>query len=80
MSNQSFWINHNWRNENLKCHFCGNTQSEKYKVKVVIVDTVPNGENAEKEVCICNKCVLLMDKVMNACSKKGNEIGGSSNS
>lgn len=74
MLNQSFWINPNWHNEHLKCHFCGNTQSVKYKTKVVIIDTIPNSESAEKEVCICSKCALLIDKVMDACNKKGIEI------
>lgn len=71
MSNQSFWINHNWHNENLKCHFCRSTQSVKYKTKVLIIDTIPNNENSEKEVCICNKCVSLMNKVIDICDKKG---------
>lgn len=77
MSSQSFWVNPNWLNENLRCHFCGNTQSVKYKTKVIIIDTIPNSEDVEKEVCICNKCVLLTDKIMkvlNACNKKGIEI------
>lgn len=77
MSNQSFWVNPNWHNEKLKCPFCGNTQSVKYKVKIVIVDTIPNDENAEKEVCICNKCVSLINKeikAINACNKVEIEI------
>lgn len=63
MPNQSFWINHNWYNENLRCHFCGNTRSVKYKTKVIITDTVLNSENVEKEICICNKCALLLDSL-----------------
>lgn len=54
-----FTINPNWRSENLKCYFCGETRSVKYKTTVIVIDSFPN-ENAEKEVCICNKCALRM--------------------
>lgn len=56
----SFIINPNWHQENLKCHFCGETKSVKYKTKVFIIDTIPNDEETEKEVYVCNKCALLM--------------------
>ena len=51
----------NWNKENLKCHFCGETRSVKYKTKILIIDTIPNNEETEKEVCICNKCALLIN-------------------
>lgn len=54
-----FTVNQNWRNENLICHFCGETRSVKYKIKTIVVDTINNKE-VEKEVCICNKCALRM--------------------
>lgn len=56
----SIVYNPNWRNENLKCYFCGETRSVKYKTKVLISDTIPNNKETEKEVCTCNKCALLM--------------------
>lgn len=40
----------NWADKNLQCHFCGTHKSVKYTVTV-------NG----KEVCACNRCVLLHD-------------------
>lgn len=46
----------NWRYQNLKCHFCKNTESVKYK-------TIVFEENEEKEVCCCNKCAF--DKINN---------------
>ena len=54
-------INPNWHKESLKCHFCGETKSVKYKIKIIIIDTIPNRET-EKEVCVCNKCALRMIK------------------
>lgn len=56
-------INPNWRKENLKCYFCGETRSVKYKTKVIIIDTFPNDEESKKEVCVCNKCALLMNNI-----------------
>lgn len=58
----SLTINPNWHNENLKCYFCGETRSVKYKMKVFIIDAIPNDET-EKEVCVCNKCALPMSDV-----------------
>ena len=46
-------INPNWRDQNLECYFCKKTKSVKYK-------TVIFEENEEKEVCICNKCAILV--------------------
>lgn len=61
-----FTLNPNWRNENLKCHFCGETKSVKYKTKVIVIDTIPiDDEERQKEVCVCNKCVLNMINIMN---------------
>lgn len=59
----SFTINPNWHKENLKCHFCGETRSVKYKTKILIIDTVPNNEETKMEVCICNKCALIMTNI-----------------
>ena len=58
----SLIINPNWRMENLRCHFCGETRSVKYKVKILVIDTIYSDEKTEKEVCVCNKCALLMNK------------------
>ena len=52
-------LNPNWRNENLKCYFCGETKSVKYKTTLIVIDSFPN-EDVEKEVCTCNKCALRM--------------------
>ena len=41
-----------WNKKSLKCYFCGDDRSVKYKV--VITEN-----NTEKEVCTCNKCVFL---------------------
>lgn len=57
----SFTSNLNWRNENLKCYFCGETESVKYKTTLIVIDSIPvDVRDAEKEVCICNKCALRM--------------------
>ena len=57
----SFTINSNWRNENLKCYFCGETKSVKYKTTLIVIDSIPvDARDAEREVCICNKCALRM--------------------
>jgi hypothetical protein len=54
-----------WRNKNLKCHFCEETRSVKYKTKVLIIDSFRVNEEVEKEVCICNKCALRMIGTIN---------------
>ena len=43
-----------WRNKNLRCHFCGETRSVKYMMGIFdpVVDDKPT------EVCVCNKCAL----------------------
>ena len=43
-----------WKNKNLRCHFCNKTRSVKYAMKVFdpVVDSKPT------EVCVCNKCAL----------------------
>lgn len=43
-----------WSNKNLQCHFCGETKSVKYAMKILdpVVDNNPT------EVCVCNKCAL----------------------
>ena len=47
----------NWRDQNLTCHFCGTKKSVKYKMKVIVADLV--SAETEREVCTCNRCVLL---------------------
>jgi hypothetical protein len=57
----------NWRDKNLKCYFCGETKSVKYKTTVIVVDSIPvDSRDAEKEVCICNKCVLHMIDIVDS--------------
>lgn len=46
-------INPNWRDQSLKCHFCKETRSVKYK------STIIEG-NEEKEVHVCNKCAAII--------------------
>lgn len=41
-----------WKNKGLKCYFCNDNRSVKYKVIIT-----ENGN--EKEVYSCNKCVFL---------------------
>lgn len=48
----------NWQEQDLTCAFCGAKKSVKYKVPVVIIDTLPIEEQTN-EVCACNKCALL---------------------
>ena len=48
----------NWQNKDLTCAFCGTKKSVKYKIPVVIIDTIPVEEQPNK-VCACNKCALL---------------------
>lgn len=42
----------NWRNKNLRCHFCDKTESVKYTMKVFdpVIDSKP------VYVYVCNKC------------------------
>lgn len=44
-----------WRNKNLRCHFCGETRSVKYEREVFD----PVVSNKPTKVCVCNKCALL---------------------
>lgn len=48
----------NWQEQDLTCAFCGTKKSVKYKIPVVIIDTLPVEEQISK-VCACNKCALL---------------------
>lgn len=43
-----------WRTKNLRCHFCGKTQSVKYSMKILnpVVSDKPT------DVCVCNLCAL----------------------
>lgn len=45
----------NWQEKNLRCHFCGKTQSVKYTMNV----HDPDISDKEITICVCNKCVLL---------------------
>lgn len=47
-----------WQNKNLRCHFCGETRSVKYTVRIFdpVISERPT------EVCCCNKCALLFHK------------------
>ena len=49
----------NWNKQNNICWVCGTTKSVKYKTKLIIIDTLPLADETEREVCVCNKCVLL---------------------
>lgn len=60
----SFNIISDWQNKNLRCHFCGETRSVKYKTKILIIDTIPNEQNIE-EVNVCNKCALSLQTIFN---------------
>ena len=53
----------NWQDLDLTCGFCGSKKSVKYKIPVVIIDSIPTGEKTEQERCACNKCVLLFSEV-----------------
>lgn len=44
-----------WPNKRLRCHFCGETRSVKYTVKVR--SSIAEGEYIE--VPACNNCVLM---------------------
>jgi hypothetical protein len=52
----------NWAEQNNTCWVCGTTKSVKYKTKIQIIDTLPIGDEIEKEVCVCNKCALIHSK------------------
>jgi hypothetical protein len=52
----------NWQDLDLTCVFCGTKKSVKYKVPVMIIDPIPSGENTTREVCACNKCVMMFSK------------------
>lgn len=52
----------NWQEQDLSCGFCGSKKSVKYKVPVIIIDSIPTGEKTAQEVCACNKCALLFAK------------------
>lgn len=52
----------NWQEHDLTCGFCGSKKSVKYMVPVMIIDTIPSGENTTREVCACNKCALLFSR------------------
>lgn len=48
----------NWQEQDLTCVFCGSKKSVKYKIPVVLIDSLPLEEQTN-EVCVCNKCALL---------------------
>lgn len=49
-----------WRSKNLKCHFCGETRSVKYKTKILEVKNSKINNKVEREVYACNKCILTI--------------------
>lgn len=53
----------NWQEQDLSCGFCGAKKSVKYRVPVMIIDAIPSGENTTREVCACNKCVMMFSKL-----------------
>lgn len=57
-NNRNFRLNPNWREQNIRCYFCGTANSVKYLAK--IVDPVISTE--ETEVCCCNRCVTQHTK------------------
>ena len=52
VNNVKFEIIPNWSKKNLRCHFCGETRSVKYKTTIVN----PVVSNKPTEVCVCNAC------------------------
>lgn len=48
----------NWRDKNLRCHFCGETRSVKYEKEIFD----PVVDNKLTKVCMCNKCALRYGK------------------
>ena len=57
MENKSIKLIPDWRDKNLKCHFCGETRSVKYAMKVLVIDPLLGTDSIE--VSCCNKCALL---------------------
>ena len=53
----------NWHDQDLTCGFCGTKKSVKYKIPVVLIDSIPTGEKTEQERYACNRCVLLFSEV-----------------
>lgn len=53
-----FKIIPDWREKNLRCHFCGATKSVKYEMKILdpVVDSKPT------KVCVCNRCATFYIK------------------
>ena len=47
----------NWINKNLKCHFCGDTKSVKYEMKLANTESPGNFIS----VPVCNRCILFHD-------------------
>lgn len=50
----------NWQSQDLTCVFCGSKKSVKYKIPVIVIDTLSTEKQTEK-VCACNKCALLFE-------------------
>lgn len=47
----------NWQDRKLKCHFCGDTRSVKYEMKIHDFESpIP------KTVCVCSRCALTRNK------------------
>lgn len=54
-----------WRTKKLKCHFCGETRSVKYKTKICDVKNSKVNNKVEREVYACNKCILTIMGIQN---------------
>lgn len=48
----------NWQDQNLICHFCGETRSVKYQLEIHDFES-----DIPKIVCACNKCALTRNKL-----------------
>ena len=44
----------NWQEKNLRCYYCGETRSVKYKEEIIdpVISSKPT------TVCVCNKCAI----------------------
>lgn len=51
----------NWQDLDLTCGFCGSKKSVKYRVPVVIIDSLSfaTEEKTEQKRYACNRCALL---------------------
>lgn len=65
----------NWQDQDLTCALCGSKKSVKYKMSIMIIDSIPYGEKTEREVCACNKCALMLSaKDINVSTKEESRV------